>query len=568
MPKQSTLIMTLAALLAATPSIANAQQRALVLTNAKVWTENPSQPEADAVAIFGNHIIAVGNQAAVLAAAGNNPQIIDINGRRVLPGFNDAHVHFMDGGDSLVTLDTRDAASASEFRDRVATYTRTLEPGEWVRNGNWDHERWPGAQLPTHQLIDTATANNPAWLWRTDGHMALANTLAMRMAGVDRNTPDVPGGVIVRDAAGNPTGIFKDAATALISRVVPPLTTAQMDRAMAAAMHYAAANGVTSVQNLAGSTTDTREPAFFREYQAIEQAGKLTVRMATSERLLDWKPLAAAGITAPFGDDMLRTGGVKGFADGALGSRTAWMLASFSDVNTESGIASDELLDKEKIYADIKGADKAGLQVMIHAIGDRANREILNLYERVEQEDGPRDRRFRIEHVQHLDPADVPRFAKLHVIASMQPYHEADDGRWAEKRLGPERSKYSYAWRSLLDSGAVLAFGSDWPVAPMEPLKGIYAAVTRRTIDGKHPDGWVPEQRITVAEAIHAYTMGAAYAEFQEKVKGSIEPGKLADLVVLSEDILRATPAQLENAKVDLTIFNGKIIYDRESSTH
>ena len=542
---------------------ADAQQTALVLLHGKVWTENPKQPEAEAVALLGNRIIAVGSTAAVMAAAGRNPHIIDLEGRRVVPGFNDAHVHFMDGGDSLVTLDTRNAASAAEFRDLVGAYARGLQKGEWVRNGNWDHERWPGAQLPTHRLIDPVTPDNPAWLWRTDGHMALANAVAMKLAGVDRNTKDVPGGVIVRDASGEPTGVFKDAATALIQRAVPPLTTAEMDRAMHAAMHYAAANGVTSVQDLAGSTTDTREPAFFREYQEIERRGELTVRIATSERLLDWRPMAAVGITASFGGGLLRTGGVKGFADGALGSRTAWMLAPFSDAKTESGIASDELLDAGKMYADIKGADEAGLQVHIHAIGDRANREILNLYERVEAEDGPRDRRFRIEHAQHLDPADIPRFAKLHVIASMQPYHEADDGRWASQRLGPERAKYSYAWRSLLDSGAVLAFGSDWPVAPMEPLKGIYAAVTRRTIDGKHPGGWVPEQRITVCEAVHAYTMAAAYAEFQEKVKGSIEPGKLADLAVLSEDIFEATPDQLEKAKVDITIFNGKIIYDR-----
>src|SRR5450432_1239198 len=265
------------------PTNAAAQQKALVLVHGKVWTEDPNQPEAEAVAILGNRIVAVGDTAAVLAVAGRDAQVIDLAGRRVLPGFNDAHVHFMDGGDSLVTLDTRDAASAAEFRGRVASYAKTLQPGEWVRNGNWDHERWPGATLPTHQLLDAVTPDNPVWVWHTDGHMALANALAMQLAGIDRNTKDVPGGVIVRDAAGDPTGVFKDAATALIGHAVPPLTTIQMDRAMFAAMHYAAANGVTSVQDLAGSTTDTREPAFFREYQALERAGKLTVRIATSE---------------------------------------------------------------------------------------------------------------------------------------------------------------------------------------------------------------------------------------------------------------------------------------------
>ena len=251
------------------------------------------------------------------------------------------------------------------------------------------------------------------------------------------------------------------------------------------------------------------------------------------------------------------------FADGSLGSTTAWFFKPYLDAPNTSGIASDELSKPDEMYAHILGADRAGLQVAIHAIGDRANNTILNFYERVEKEDGPRDRRFRIEHAQHLLKSDIPRFGSLHVIASMQPYHAIDDGRWAAKRIDAERIKTTYAFRSLLDSGATLAFGSDWPVAPMVPLMGIYAAVTRRTLDGKNPGGWVPEQKISVAEAVHAYTVGAAYAEKEEMLKGSIEVGKLADLVVLTEDIFAIDPVEIEKVRVEMTVSSGKAVYQR-----
>jgi hypothetical protein len=406
-------------------------------------------------------------------------------------------------------------------------------------------------------LIDDVTKDNPVFVERLDGHMALANELAMKLAGITKDTKDVAGGVIVRDAEGNPTGIFKDAAQGLIAKAIPPPSEQEMLTAIEAAEKYASENGVTSVQDMSAA------PAVFRVYQKLWHEGKLEVRVSGHQPLTTWARLAAPGILANFGDGTLHIGGLKGFADGSLGSTTAWFFKPYLDAPNTSGIPSDELSRPEEMYAHILAADRAGLQVAIHAIGDRANNTILNFYERVEKEDGERDRRFRIEHAQHLLKNDIPRFGQLGIIASMQPYHLMDDGRWAAKRIDAERIKTTYAFRSLLDSGAKLAFGSDWPVAPMVPLLGIYGAVTRRTLDGKNPDGWVPEQKISVAEAVHGYTVGSAYAEKEEKVKGSIEVGKLADLVVLTDDIFSINPVEIEKVKVDMTLLGGRVVYQR-----
>ena len=535
----------------------------LILTGGKVFTENPAQPLAQAVALSGNRILAVGDDSAILALAGPATQRIDLQGRLLLPGFNDAHVHFIDGGESLISVSLGDANSQAEFRDRIAAYAKTLPKGEWVRNGNWDHQRWTPAALPTHQLIDSVTADHPVLVWRTDGHMALANALALKLAGIDRNTKDVPGGEIERDPDGNPTGILKDMAVSLVERIMPPVSPEEVDRGMDAALREAAAHGVTSVQNLADTPEDNGQADIFREFQKYERAGKLTVRIYEGLPLRDWKTLAGAGILAPFGGDLLRLGNLKAFADGAMGSTTAWMDEPFTGHPGNSGLAGPELLDAENFYAMMQSADKAGLQISIHAIGDRANRTILDLFARLEKENGPADRRLRIEHAQHLHPADFARLGQLGVVASMQPYHAIDDGRWVGSLLGPERTRHSYAWKSALDGGATLAFGSDWPVAPLDPILGIYAAATRQTLDGKNPGGWIPEERITVAQAVHAYTIGSAFAEHQESVKGSIEPGKLADLVVLSDDIFTIAPEKIQNTQVDLTIFDGKIIFHR-----
>lgn len=541
----------------------SAKQASLILLNGKVWTENPAQPVAEAVALDGPTILATGSDVEIRKLAGADTRVIDLRQRLLLPGFNDSHVHLLQGGESLITVQLRSANSQAEFKERIAQFAKTISKGAWIRDGVWDHQRWHPPALPNHQLIDDACGDHPAFLWRIDGHMALANAIAMKLVGIDRNTKDPPGGEIERDKNGNPTGILKDSATALVERVMPPLSADEKDRALDAAMHEAMIHGVTSVQNMADSAEDRSQPDVFREFQKIERSGKLTVRIYESMPVRDWKTLADLGVVAPFGSRLLRIGNLKAFADGALGSETAWMDEPFANDPAYKGIATSDLLHIDHFYDSLRQADRAGLQISIHAIGDRANRTILDLYARLEKENGPADRRLRIEHAQHLHPDDYARFAKLGVIASMQPYHAIDDGRWAETMLGPARIRSSYAWKSLLDAGATLAFGSDWPVAPLDPVMGIYAATTRRTLDGKNPGGWVPEQRITVAQAVHAYTVGSAFAEHQEAVKGSIQAGKIADLVVLSDDVFSIRPEAIERVKVDMTIFDGRIVYER-----
>jgi predicted amidohydrolase YtcJ len=399
--------------------------------------------------------------------------------------------------------------------------------------------------------------------------MGLANSVALKLAGIDRDRPDPPGGTIVRDERGEPTGILKDAAMIAVQRIIPEPSLDDITSAIRAAMRYAAENGVTSVQEMASSSDSS--PAgqklrsdVMRVYENLLRSGELTVRISVHRPLALWEQLAALGITAPFGSEMLHIGGLKAYADGSLGSGTALFFHPYLDAPQTSGLAAEDMIPVSKMLDRVIAADSAGLQIAIHAIGDKANKTILDLYEEAERRNGPRDRRCRIEHAQHLRQEDIPRFAALQVIASMQPIHLADDGRWAEKRVGPEVIRGTYAFRSLLDSGAILAFGSDWPVAPMVPLAGIDAAVTRRTLDGKHPDGWVPEQKIGVEEAVHAFTMGSAYASFEDKIKGSIEPDKLADMAVISDDIFQIGPADLGNAHVDMTIFNGRVVYERK----
>ena len=530
----------------------------LILVNGKIWTINPKQPEVEAVAISGNHIAAVASTASITALKQSNTQVIDLAGKRVLPGFNDAHVHFFDGGSNLSGVQLRDANSQAEFRDRIGAFAGRTPKGQWITGGDWDHENWTPADLPTRQLIDAVTPDTPVFVNRLDGHMALANSAALKLAGIDENTKDVPGGVIVRDASSNPTGILKDAAQDLVYKAMPPPSVHQIEEAMMAAQKYATEQGVTSIQDMSAGRDA------LRAYQMLLKQGQLHVRVSGHQPLATWSNQASVGILADFGNDHLHIGGLKGFADGSLGSTTALFFAPYLDSPSTSGIASDELVNPNKMWKSIEEGDAAGLQIAIHAIGDKANNTILNFYERLGKEHGERDRRSRIEHAQHLQTSDIPRFGQLHVIPSMQPYHCIDDGRWAEKRIGPERAKGTYAFRTLLDTGATLAFGSDWPVAPMVPLMGIYAAATRRTLDGKHPDGWVPEQKITVAEAIRAYTIGSAYASFEETIKGSIEPGKLADLVVLSDDILSIDPVAIAKTKVQMTVFDGKVIYERK----
>ncbi len=529
----------------------------LILLNGKVWTVNDSQPEAEAIACRHGRIIAVGSTAQIRQLDGAKTRVIDLAGRRVLPGFNDAHVHFHDGGRGLASVQLRDARTPEVFRDRIRAFAEKSVKGRWITEGNWDHENWQPPKLPTRQLIDSVTRENPVFINRLDGHMALANSLALQLAGVTRDTPDPPGGTIVRDAQGEPTGVLKDAAMTAVERVIPAADEAQTLEALRAAMRYAAENGVTSIQDMSAS------PAILQAYQRLLSRGQLNVRVYGLQPLGSWQALERVGIQAGFGNELLKVGGLKGFADGSLGSTTALFFEPYLDDPKTSGLPGVEMIPESKMRASLIGADKAGLQIAVHAIGDKANKLILDFMAETERENGSRDRRLRIEHAQHLRTEEIKRFASQRVIASMQPYHAIDDGRWAENRIGRERAKGTYAFRSLLDAGAILAFGSDWFVAPMEPLLGIYGAVTRRTLDGKRPQGWIPEQKITVAEAIRAFTIGSAFASFDEKIKGSIETGKLADLVVLSGDILTIPPNQIENVKVDVTIFNGQVIFER-----
>jgi hypothetical protein len=530
----------------------------LVLLNGKIHTVNEAQPQAEAVACRDGHIIAVGSTSEIRRLVGPGTRVIDLKGRLVVPGFNDAHVHFFNGGVGLASVQLRDAKSEAEFRERLRTFAARLPQSRWILEGNWDHENWTPARLPTRQLIDDVTPHNPVFIQRLDGHMALANSLALKLAGITRETADPPGGTIVRDEKGEPTGVLKDAAMSFVQRVIPNPSDEEIAEAVRAAMRYAAENGVTSVQDMSAA------PRVLSVYQKLLADNELTVRIYAHQPLASWERLANVGVRAAFGGDKLKIGGLKGFADGSLGSTTALFFEPYLDAPDTAGLPSDEMFPESGMQERILKADRAGLQIAIHAIGDKANSTILRMYEEALRQNGERDRRFRIEHAQHLRKVEIQQFARLRVIASMQPYHAIDDGRWAEKRIGPERAKSTYAFRSLLDAGAILAFGSDWFVAPMEPLMGIYAAATRRTLDGKHPQGWVPAEKITVAEALRAYTLGSAYASFEEKLKGSIEPGKLADLVVLSDDILTINPIEIEKVKVVMTIFDGRVIYERK----
>jgi len=523
----------------------------LVLTNAKIWTGDPARPWAEALAASGERLAAVGTSAEIEVLAGDAPSI-DAHGQLVTPGFNDAHVHFLQGGFDLSSVQLRNAATRDEFAKRIAEFAASVPEGTWITGGNWDHELW-GGELPRKEWIDAGTPKHPVMVSRLDGHMVLANSAALAAAGITRATRDVEGGTIVRNSTGEPTGVFKDNAMGLLDAAVPDPSEEQRDRALRAAMAYAAAQGVTSVQHMGGwSDLET-----FRRAHAAQE---LTTRIYAAVPLADWERLrdTVTGTADGRGGAWLRIGALKGFVDGSLGSHTAAFDAPFTDAPHDRGFFVNT---PENLYAWIAGADGAGLHVVVHAIGDRANTTLLDIYARVAQENGPRDRRFRIEHAQHLSPADLPRFAELGVIPSMQPYHAIDDGRWAERVIGPDRMKTTYAFRSLIDAQARLAFGSDWPVAPATPLEGIYAAVTRRTLDDANPDGWVPAQKISVEEALRAYTTGSAFAEFAEADKGRLAPGMLADFVVIDQDLFSIPPERIRDAKVTMTVVGGRVAH-------
>jgi len=532
----------------------------LIITNAKVWTVDPALPTAEAVAVIGERIVAVGSTKEIDAWHGPQTRVIDAGEKLVLPGFNDAHVHFVEGGAQLDSIQLNDAPSAKEFARRVAERAKNTPKGEWILNGGWDETKWNPPQLPTKEMIDAETPDNPVFLDRYDGHMALANSAALRMAGITAQTPDPPGGLIVRDDHGNPTGALKDAAKDFVIKVIPPLSHDQRMQQARRALAYAASLGVTSVQEMNDEETDSF--ANFEVYAELLERGQLTARIYVAPAIFDWDRQARVGIRHGFGSPYLRLGAVKGFADGSLGSRTAYFFQAYSDAPNDFGLLHKEMQPLSRMQDWMIRADAAGLQLCTHAIGDRAISNVLDLYSEAVKANGPSDRRLRIEHAQHMAAKDFDRFAQLHVIASVQPYQAIDDGRWAEKRIGHDRASRTYAFRTFLNDGVRLAFGTDWAVAPLNPLLGIYAAVTRATLDGKYPGGWFPEQKLTVAEAVEAYTMGSAFAEFQDKEKGSITPGKLADMVLLSDDIFSIEPDKIKGVRVVETIVGGKVVWD------
>src|SRR6476661_3067878 len=537
---------------------ANAQPKptaTLIITNAVVYAVDKQHPRAEAVAVIGDRIMAVGSRAEIDLWRGAETKVIDAGRKLVLPGFNDAHLHFIQGGAQLDQVQLTDAASPREFAKRIAAQVKKMPKGEWILGGRWDETKWPKPELPTKELVDEVTGATPIFVERYDGHEALASSAAMKLAAVDAKTADVPGGVIVRDASGNPTGIFKDAAQELINKAIPPMSHEQRVRVARRALEHAASLGVTSVQHMNPEFADVAV------YSELAEKGELTTRIYAAPMETDWRDQAKVGIRRAWGSSYLQLGAVKGYADGSLGSRTAYMFEPFADDPGNTGLLSDEMHPPSAMRDRLMGADAAGLQLRVHAIGDRAISMILDIFSDIEKEHGYHDQRFAIEHAQHMARKDFERFAKLHVIASMQPYHAIDDGRWAEGRLGHERTRYSYAWHSFLDHGVTLAFGTDWPVAPLDPMLGVYAAVTRATLDGKNAGGWIPEEKITLPEAIEAYTMGAAFAEFQESEKGSISPGKLADMVILNDNIFELKPEAIRNVKVKTTILGGNVVY-------
>ena len=534
----------------------------------RVWTGDSARPWAQAVAVAGDTILAVGDSATLARLIGTTTRVLRNGAAMVVPGFMEGHAHLLSGGLQLASVDLRDASSPSELIARIKAHAATLHPGEWITGGGWDHERWPGAPLPERSWIDSVTPNNPVFVSRLDGHMALANTAALRQAGISRATREIIGGTIVRNPrTGEPTGALKENARAPVDRVVPSPSATQVDSALARAMRWAVARGVTAAATLSDDPGPMAVARSWGELAGLKRAhrqGAMPIRVALYVSLEAWHAMADTLKNDGPGDAWLRAAGVKGFVDGSLGSKTALFDQPYNDAPETRGLM---VTPEDSLRAWIGGADSAGLQVAVHAIGERANGLLLDIYDSIGRAHGPLDRRFRIEHVQHLRRPDIARLARSGVVASMQPYHLPDDGRWAEKRIGLERIKTTYPFRSLLDDGARLGFGSDWTVAPIDPLLGIYAAVTRRTLDGKHPNGWVPEEKISVEQALRAYTSGNAYGVFAEGTRGRLAPGYLADLVLLDRDLTAIEPETIDRVTVLVTVVGGKVVFQRPADS-
>lgn len=536
----------------------------MVIKNAKIFTIDPSNPLATAVAIRGEYIVAVtSNQEIGRYIENGKTTVIDANNHLVVPGFNDAHLHFISGGYSLMNLDFRYITDIGIIQKMVREKAEQSKPGELIKGGGWDHELFPNKEWPTKRILDQVASQNPVILSRTDGHSVWVNSMVLELSAITKDTPDPPGGTIVRyPDTGEPTGILKETAQDLIdSSKFKPLSTEDRRnkdaQALELALEAARRTGVTSIQHLNG---------YWDLFQEFKDQGKLTARVTFNLWLTEdenkLKEYIELRKKFPGAGNWIRFGYLKGFIDGTLGSGTALMFKPFSDDPDTSGLAQMpyELLEKK-----VMAADKLGFQIGIHAIGTKGNHWILNAYEKAQQANGKRDSRHRSEHAQILTDQDIPRFARLGVIASMQPTHCITDKRFAEKRIGSERCRGAYAWKRLLDTGARLAFGTDWSVEPIDPLEGLYAAVTRKDRAGESGEGWFPDQKLAMEKAIELYTTGSAYAEFTENRKGRIKKGMLADMVIFDRDLLSIPPEDIMKTRVVYTIVGGKVVYHHQN---
>jgi predicted amidohydrolase YtcJ len=538
---------------------AQSESHLVVYLHGRIYTNDPANPWAEAMAFRDGKIRCVGKiDYVLLECGGNDPsaETIHLHGKFVMPGFNDAHVHLGGAGADMLSVRLNGVTSIEEVQKRVADAVAHHKEGEWITGSGWDHTLWPDKKFPNKQQLDVVAPKNPVFLTHVSGHVAVANSLALQHGEIKKDSPNPPGGMIERDADGVATGMLEeDSAMKLVADRIPDLKADQRRRGILMVLADAAKNGVTSAQ-------DFSDWADYLVYMQLKEEGKLTLRITEwlpfqlpTNELLNMR--AQGGTTDPW----LRTGALKAFTDGALGSRTAALLAPYSDDPSTSGILTN---DPEKLRVMAIERDKAGFQLNFHAIGDRANRVALDVFEAVAKANGPRDRRDRVEHAQVLAPEDVPRFAQLHVIASMQPSHETSDMRWAGSRIGPDRAKGAYAWASLLKSGAHLAFGTDYDVEPLNPMRGLYACVTRELPEGGPTGGWEPQEKISLADCIRAYTSGSAYAQFEEGKKGELKAGEYADFIILSADLTKIPPKDFTKTMVLLTVVDGRPVYSRD----
>ena len=539
-----------------TPQQPAASEALTIYRNGRIYTNDSSAPWAEALLVRGEQILAVGDDDEVSALADQGVKSVDLEGHFVMPGFNDAHVHLGSAGEDWLAVRLFGTQSVAELQKRLAAAVAEHQAGEWITGSGWDHTMWPEKKFPNRRQLDEVSPKNPVILTHVSGHVAVANSLALQRAGITRDTPNPAGGEIEKAATGEPTGMLKEgAAMRLVESKIPPRTDEQRRRGVELTLAEVAKNGVTSVQ-------DNSAWEDFLTYRNLRNDGKLTVRIT------EWLPFPAPlekleqmrrdGGTS---DPWLRTGALKMVTDGALGSRTAAMLAPYSDDPKTTGILT---LEPEKLRELAIERDKAGFQLNFHAIGDRANQISLDAFEAAAKANGPRDRRDRIEHAQVVAAADFPRFARLQVIASMQPSHETTDMRWAEQRIGPERAKGAYAWASMQKFGVRLAFGTDYDVEPINPFRGLYACVTRELPDGGPAGGWQPQEKISLDDCIRAYTSGSAYGEFMEGKKGELKAGEFADFIVLSSDLTKVAPREFTKTRVLRTVVGGRTVYSAQ----